>query len=95
MGSSKLAVGILVMFAAMVFFFFAFHPGGVAGPNGANVSNPTEMLQFLIAEFQKGAGITATTDATLTADTSATANYPGYTDTTNTTTGGSTGVTPV
>ena len=95
MGSSKLAVGILVMFIAMVFFFFAFHPGGVAGPNGANVSNPTEMLQFLISEFQKGAGIT-TTDATLTADTTATANYPGYTDTTTPApTGGSTGVTPV
>jgi hypothetical protein len=94
MGSSKLAVGILVMFIAMVFFFFAFHPGGVAGPNGANVSNPTEMLQFLISEFQKGAGIT-TTDATLTSATQTEANYPGYTDTASTPTGGNTGVTPV
>jgi len=94
MGSSKLAVGILVMFIAMVFFFFAFHPGGVAGPNGANVSNPTEMLQFLISEFQKGAGIT-TTDATLTSATQTESNYPGYTDTASTPTGGNTGVTPV
>jgi hypothetical protein len=79
MGSSKLAVGILVMFVAMVFFFFAFHPGGVAGPNGANVSNPTQMLQFLISEFQKGAGITAQTDATLTSAEQTASNYPGYT----------------
>lgn len=79
MGSSKLAVGILVMFVAMVFFFFAFHPGGVAGPNGANVSNPAQMLQFLITEFQKGAGITTQTDATLTSAQQTASNYPGYT----------------
>jgi hypothetical protein len=78
MGGSKLALGILVMFLAMVFFFFAFHPGGVAGPNGANVSNPGEMLQFLIAEFQKAAGGT-TTDATLTSAEQTATNYPGYT----------------
>ncbi|HEX4201289.1 MAG TPA: hypothetical protein VHY59_07200 [Chthoniobacterales bacterium] len=73
---TKLAVAILVMWIALVFFFFAFHPGGVK-----NVSNPGQMLKWLMDEFAKLAGGTQTA-ASLTADVSGTTNdlsYPGYT----------------
>jgi hypothetical protein len=44
--STRLGVAILLMFLAMVCFFFAFHPGGVQG-----VSDPDTMLQWLMGEF--------------------------------------------
>ena len=72
----RLALAIVVFFAAMVFFFFAFHPGGVS-----DISNPTQMLQWLFGEFNNITGATTTTDATLTASESSALNYPGYTST--------------
>lgn len=45
-GGTRLAIAILVLFLAMVCFFFAFHPGGVQG-----VSDPKTMLQWLMGEF--------------------------------------------
>lgn len=42
----RLALGILIFLAAFVFFFFAFHPGGVA-----NINNPGDMLKWLVNEF--------------------------------------------
>jgi hypothetical protein len=44
---TRLAIAILVLFLAMVCFFFAFHPGGVQG-----VSDPDTMLQWLMGEFE-------------------------------------------
>lgn len=76
-GGTRLAIGILIMWIALVFFFFAFHPGGVE-----NVSNPGQMLQWLMKEFTNlTGGDTSTTAASLTADTGASQNlnYPGYT----------------
>jgi hypothetical protein len=74
---TKLAIAILVMWMAMVFFFFAFHPGGVK-----DVSNPGQMLKWLVDEFTHLAG--GSTQATLTsANTSGSGDvlsYPGYTD---------------
>lgn len=75
---TKLAIAILVMWIALVFFFFAFHPGGVK-----NVSNPGEMLKWLVDEFTRLAG--GNTSATLTADITGGTNtdalsYPGFTD---------------
>ena len=81
---TKLAIAILVFWVALVFFFFAFHPGGVK-----NVSNPGQMLQWLANEFSSLAGGgTATTSASLTSSTSATdaLAYPGYTSDTGTAT---------
>lgn len=49
-GGSRLAIAILILFLAMVCFFFAFHPGGVQG-----VSDPNTMLQWLMGEFQNTA----------------------------------------
>lgn len=69
---TKLAIAILIMWFAMLFFFFAFHPGGVE-----DVSNPVEMLQWLMNEFSNitsGQGPISTVSAT---DESA-LNYPGY-----------------
>lgn len=82
---TKLAIAILIFWIALVFFFFAFHPGGVANAAGANISNPGQMLKFLMDEFTNLAGGTAAQDssaANLTAATSNTntINYPGYTD---------------
>jgi hypothetical protein len=45
-GGTRLAVAILVLFLAMVCFFFAFHPNGVE-----NVKNPDSALQWLMGEF--------------------------------------------
>jgi hypothetical protein len=72
----RFALGILVMFIAMIFFFFAFHPGGVVG-----VSNPAQMLRWLLDEFNNLAGGTqaASTTAATSADNAL--NYPGYTST--------------
>lgn len=72
---TKLAIAILVMWIALVFFFFAFHPGGVK-----NVSNPGQMLKWLVDEFSNLAGGTQT--ASLTADISGAdaLSYPGFTD---------------
>ncbi len=70
-GGGKLALAILLIFVAMVMFFFTFHPGGVEG-----VSNPAQMLQWLFSEFDTTTGADAATDAaTLTPAQS----YPGYT----------------
>lgn len=57
---TKLAIAILVIWVSLVFFFFAFHPGGVQ-----NVSNPGEMLKWLMDEFTKLAG----GDSSTTSDT--------------------------
>ena len=48
---TRLAIAILMMFLAMIAFFFAFHPGGVE-----NVHNPDSALQWLMGEFDKTAG---------------------------------------
>jgi hypothetical protein len=73
---TKLAVAILVMWIALVFFFFAFHPGGVK-----NVSNPGQMLKWLVDEFANLTG--GNSSATLTSANSASQtdalSYPGYT----------------
>jgi len=45
-GGTRLAVAILVLFVAMICFFFAFHPKGVE-----NVTNPDSALQWLMGEF--------------------------------------------
>ena len=49
----KLAIGILTLFAAMVCFFFAFHPHGVQNPNDHSqaAGDPGEALQFLMNQF--------------------------------------------
>lgn len=87
---TRLAIAILVIWVAMVFFFFAFHPGGVK-----NVSNPGQMLKWLVDEFANLAGGNNATAASLTSETSATdaLGYPGYTDSSNTgSASGNTGV---
>lgn len=76
---TKLAIAILVFWGALVFFFFAFHPGGVSG-----VSNPGQMLKWLADEFAKlsgGSSTASTTAATVSATNTNALNYPGYTDT--------------
>lgn len=47
----RFAIAILVLFIAMVAFFFAFHPGGVQG-----VSDPDTMLQWLMGTFDATTG---------------------------------------
>jgi hypothetical protein len=76
---TKLAVAILVMWIALVFFFFAFHPGGVK-----NVSNPLEMLKWLVDEFTKltgGSTATASLTADITGANTSALSYPGFTNT--------------
>lgn len=48
---SRLAIAILILFLAMVAFFFAFHPSGVANADGSPVKNPGEILQWLFGQF--------------------------------------------
>lgn len=53
-GSTKLALGILTVFGAMVCFYFAFHPGKLAD---GTVKDPNDALQWLITQFQDTAGV--------------------------------------
>jgi hypothetical protein len=48
--TTRLAVAIIILMAAMVAFFFAFHPGGVQG-----VSDPDTMLQWLMQSWDNTA----------------------------------------
>jgi hypothetical protein len=48
---ARLAIAILVLFLAMVAFFFAFHPHGVANPDGTNVNNPGDILKWMFGAF--------------------------------------------
>lgn len=65
-GAAKLALGLLILWIAMVCFYFAFHPNGVTF-NGAPVANPSEALQWLIQEFQGTTGGGSGNAATSTA----------------------------
>jgi hypothetical protein len=60
---ARLAIAILMLFLAMVAFFFAFHPGGVdfttVGATDASKGNPSDVLKWLFLQFD-----TATTGGT-------------------------------
>ena len=56
--ASKFALGLVMIWGAMVAFYFAFHPNGVSG-----VTNPATALQWLIKEFQHNTGTGSPTDA--------------------------------
>jgi hypothetical protein len=58
---TRLAIAILILFLAMVCFFFAFHPGGVQG-----VSDPDTMLQWLMGEFENTSNPVVTNAADIT-----------------------------
>jgi hypothetical protein len=45
---TRFAIGLVIMWLAFLFFYFAFHPNGVPG-----VNNPAGALKWLIGEFQK------------------------------------------
>lgn len=64
---TRLAIAILILFVAMVCFFFAFHPGGVQG-----VSDPNTMLQWLMGEFENTAGGNQITPAEIQGSTATT-----------------------
>lgn len=51
-GGTRLAFGILFVTLGLGGYWFAFHPYGVNNPDGSKVSNPTEVLQWIINEFQ-------------------------------------------
>ena len=74
---TRLAMAILVMWIALVFFFFAFHPGGVK-----NVSNPGDMLKWLVDQFSHLSGGSAQASL-LSANSGGSTDalsYPGFTD---------------
>jgi hypothetical protein len=48
-GGTRLALAIVILWTALLFFFIALHPNGIL-----NVTNPVEALQWLINEFQGG-----------------------------------------
>ena len=54
-GAAKFALGIVALWLAGLCFFLAFHPNGVV-LNGQKVSNPVEVLKWLIQEFGKATG---------------------------------------
>lgn len=53
-GGTKLAIAILILWVAMMFYFIALHPMGISG-----VTNPVGALKWLMMEFQNVSGITA------------------------------------
>lgn len=65
---ARLAIAILILFLAMVAFFFAFHPSGVANADGTPVKNPVEILQWLFGQWDTTtSGQAAATAATVKA----------------------------
>jgi hypothetical protein len=54
-GAAKFAFGIVLLWLAGLCFFLAFHPNGVV-LNGQKVSNPVDVLKWLIQEFGKATG---------------------------------------
>lgn len=54
-GAAKFALGIVALWLSGLSFFLAFHPNGVV-LNGQKVSNPVEVLKWLIQEFGKATG---------------------------------------
>lgn len=61
-GAAKFAFGIVLLWLAGLCFFLAFHPNGVV-LNGQKVSNPVDVLKWLIQEFGTATG-TASSDST-------------------------------
>lgn len=59
-GGTKLAIAIVILWVALLFFFIALHPNGIA-----NVTNPVQALKWLISEFQGASGETSA-EATIT-----------------------------
>lgn len=57
-GAAKFALGIVALWLSGLSFFLAFHPNGVV-LNGQKVSNPVEVLKWLIQEFGKATGQTS------------------------------------
>jgi hypothetical protein len=55
---TRFAIGLVIVWFAFLFFYFAFHPNGVSG-----VNNPVEALKWLIGEFQKLGSGTAPSSA--------------------------------
>jgi hypothetical protein len=53
---ARLAIAILILFVAMVAFFFAFHPHGVANPDGTAVNNPGDILKWMFGVFEGTTG---------------------------------------
>jgi hypothetical protein len=51
--ATRLAIAILVLFLAMVAFFFAFHPNGVVLAKGSQ--NPGGALEWLANQFTNAA----------------------------------------
>jgi len=52
--STKLAIGILVLWLAGAAFFVAFHPNGVQMPDGSPASNPVDVLKFVMLKARGG-----------------------------------------
>lgn len=52
--SSKLAIGIALLWAAGVAFFVAFHPNGVVLPDGKPAKNPSDVLKYLMWKARGG-----------------------------------------
>lgn len=57
---ARLAIAILILFLAMVAFFFAFHPGGV---DNGDIKNFPELLQWMFGEFDTASGSPSATPA--------------------------------
>lgn len=51
-GGTRFAIGLLILWLALLALFFALHPNGIA-----NAKNPNDALQWLIGEFQTVTGL--------------------------------------
>jgi hypothetical protein len=51
-GGTRFAIGLLILWLALLALFFALHPNGIA-----NAKNPNDALQWLIGEFQNVTGL--------------------------------------
>lgn len=60
-GGTRFAIGLLILWLALLALFFALHPNGIA-----NAKNPNDALQWLIGEFQNVTGLNTAAGAATT-----------------------------
>lgn len=52
--STKLALGIALLWLAGMAFFVAFHPGGVVMPDGSAAKNPSDIIKYTMQQAKSG-----------------------------------------
>jgi hypothetical protein len=61
-GGTRFAIGLLILWGALLLLFIALHPNGIKFPSGTT-PGASGALQWLIGEFQTVTGVSAAANA--------------------------------